>query len=108
VILIYGVLAFLLGTSIGVPTNRLVAMGWPAFLIALPFFLTQDTRITKSLAVRLIILHLAVAWFPVIFSFLPTQNAATQTIAPLLFAIVVYAWTWGEIKKEKNSPDGIS
>ena len=66
----YGVLSYLLGTSVGNWTERLIGHGWPAFWIALPFLLHRSgILLSQHKAVWLPALYVATCWLPALLGY---------------------------------------
>lgn len=70
VALLYGVLAFVLGTSTGGGVDRLVGYGWPAFWIAAPILLAvyAQRRGDRRAFWGIILLHVLACWHAHILS----------------------------------------
>lgn len=61
----YGLVSFLLGTSLGANTTRLIGYGWPLFWLGLPYVWTKvRLRIRSRDAFLLLAGSLVVAWIP--------------------------------------------
>jgi hypothetical protein len=71
----YGVLCYLIGPTLGNWVERLIAYGWPAFWIALPWLIYKYLAPLKTWeAVLLAVNFLSLAWWPSLFGWSPTTN----------------------------------
>lgn len=84
VALVYGLIAFVAGTSLGASVHRLIGYGWPAFWLAAPLvFLRRSAQGAPGLG-RLAALHFAIAWAPFVL-----KAAGLSLIPTALVSIAV-------------------
>lgn len=81
--LVYGLVAFAAGTSLGASVHRLIGYGWPAFWLAAPLLYLRSSQGVSGLR-RLAALHFAVAWAPFVL-----KAAGCDLISTALVSIVV-------------------
>jgi hypothetical protein len=90
--LVYGLVSFFLGTSLGDWVERLVGYGWPAFWLALPYLIRKaEWKFCRTDLIWLFGGYLLVCWLP------PVIGHSRWT--PNLFALVVlipcfFAYRW--------------
>jgi hypothetical protein len=64
VAIIYGLVCYFMGTSIGSARSRLIGYGWPAFWLATPVLMVKYYHTDWRLSLRLLYLHVIVCWVP--------------------------------------------
>lgn len=89
VVLLYGSLAYFIGTSIGASVNRLIGYGWPAFWLATPILLKNEFM-NRSLLQKLLFCHLLVCWIPLVVGDLQTHGLVVSIL--LLTVVLVLQW----------------
>jgi hypothetical protein len=62
--LIYGVISYVLGPTLGASVPRLVAYAWPAFWIATVVLLWRNDFLPRRSAVTLFACHMIASWLP--------------------------------------------
>ncbi len=79
--LVYGIISYFLGTSLGAWTSRLIGYGWPAFWLAIPCLLFQMRTPLKATGL----------WVPCFFiiSWLPNLMAGISHVVLILPLIIV-------------------
>jgi hypothetical protein len=68
ILLVYGIFSFIMGTSSGADTYRLISYGWPAFIIATPILIYRHYSLDQRSIYFLFIFQSLVCWMPWIFS----------------------------------------
>jgi hypothetical protein len=96
--LIYGLLSFFVGTSIGASTERLVGFGWPAFWIAFPLLLCQYHRCDNRFFLRFLSYHTIICWFPFLLAKIGVQQTPL-VITSLCLALVLYGFAVTEVRR---------
>ena len=91
---VYGLLAYLLGTSVGDWIDRLIGDGWPLFWLALPWLLARvrERRGAFPLAACLLSLSL-LAWLPAVVFYSRFAKPGLG-VAVLVVAVMGYVVTW--------------
>jgi len=98
ILVVYGLIAFLLGPMLGASVQRLIGYGWPLFWIGFPYIMDNYYKFTTGEQIFLYILSLAICWIPYIlgiFSF-------SILLSTLLLAIVILIYYF-VIKRAKNA-----
>jgi len=85
----YGILSYLIGTSIGADVTRLVAYGWPAFWLVTPILMLKYYVLSRRAIINLLIINSLLCWFNTILLCIYDQWYITTTIT-LCFAILIY------------------
>lgn len=97
---LYGAAHFIIGVPAGTGVARIIAYGWPAFVLATPFLLKYAVKMDKKSVMRLSLIQIAVAWLP-----FALQNIIGYTIPASLFgialAVPLHIWTWKYMKKQE-------
>ncbi|HVA80390.1 MAG TPA: hypothetical protein VNF29_05655 [Candidatus Binataceae bacterium] len=83
--LIYGALAYALGTSEGAELDREIGSAWPIFWIALPALIGAGRSLARPVMIRLAVYNLFVAWIA------PWIETATGYSNSGIFATIVIA-----------------
>ena len=96
--LMYGLLSFFVGTSIGASVSRLVGYGWPAFWIASPLLLWQYHRCDNRFFLRFLSYHTTICWLPFLLAKIGVQKTPL-VITSLYLALVLYGFAITEIRR---------
>ncbi|MEK7479045.1 MAG: hypothetical protein AAB634_00710 [Patescibacteria group bacterium] len=97
---LYGAAHFIIGVPAGTGVARIVAYGWPAFVLALPFLLKNVLNIDRMFLIKLSFAQIVVAWAP----FVVQNIAGYTTLASLFgiaFAIPLHVFVYALMKKQK-------
>lgn len=62
--LVYGLLSFFMGTSVGATVERLIGYGWPAFWIGAPALMVRYYHADKKACVQLLFCNFFLCWVP--------------------------------------------
>jgi hypothetical protein len=90
---VYGLISYLLGTSLGYATYRLIGYGWPLFWVALPFLLGQVSGQFRSLEAWLLMgCFLMVAWLPNVTGFWDLNRCYSLwlLLIPAVYGVVIW------------------
>lgn len=96
--LTYGLLAFFLGTSIGASVMRLIAYGWPCFLIVAPIFLLKYHHLNRKSSYILLLCHVFVSWIAWLVN--GWKFDSVQSTLPILFsALILHYFAFQTLRK---------
>jgi|GEM_PF-1178384 len=104
--LVYGLISFVLGTSLGNWTERLLGYGWPAFWIGVVYLCHRTYRLRKSELAFLVSCYLLICWLPPLLGYTRQSNHIF-----CLTVLVPYLGTFIWLKKapprfpEKQAPE---
>jgi hypothetical protein len=100
----YGLVCYLLGTSLGYSTTRLIGYGWPLFWIWLPSILSSlNIEFTSARIILLAVCSLCVAWLPNVEGL---RDSIGRFSGWLLLIPVFYAVTWALLTKPELTTAG--
>ena len=85
----YGVLSYLIGTSIGADVPRLLAYGWPAFWLVTPILMLKYYSLSRRAIINLLIINSLLCWLNTILLCIYDQWYITTAIT-LCVAIFLY------------------
>jgi len=94
---IYGLFAFLLGTSIGDWIDRLIGYGWPLFWIVVPYIFSRVKKEHQALLYPILFSLWIVAWVPALLNYSRTSSLVIGMLT-LLITIIAYALVWKNIR----------
>ena len=100
VILLYGIFSFIIGTSSGADTYRLISYGWPAFIIATPILIYKHYSLDLKSICLLIIIHSFICWVPWIFTAIVHNFILCNTLI-IVFAIIFHYLAIRELRKAR-------
>jgi hypothetical protein len=93
----YGVVCYLLGTSLGASTHRLIGYGWPIFWLWLPWVLSSmSPGLAAGRIALLAACSLVAAWFPHLEGF---RDLAPRYALWLLLVPLMHVATWALLSK---------
>jgi hypothetical protein len=91
VALLYGLLAFVIGTSIGDSVGRLIGYGWPCFWVAFPFILQQYHRTDRKVLLLILSCYILASWVPFLLAS-ARINSLPLSIAVLCFLLALHGF----------------
>ena len=93
----YGSVSFVIGTSIGPATSRLIGYGWPVFWIVVPIILMQVFNSDRRVFALLVLLHVLTGW---LFLLLKSPYDTTVTNGIIAGgALVGHLLAWQALRK---------
>lgn len=100
IILLYGVFSFIIGTSSGADTYRLISYGWPAFIIATPILIYKHYSLDLNSICLLFIIHSFICWMPWIFTAIINNYILCNTLI-IVCAIIFHYLAIRELRKAR-------
>ncbi|KAF0135193.1 MAG: hypothetical protein FD145_19 [Candidatus Saganbacteria bacterium] len=100
VAVVYGLLTFCLGPSLGSSVERLVGFGWPAFLIATPILLAKYCQ-DKYLLIGLFSLSFLTSWLPFLGNWIFVNPLFGQLFV-IVFAALLHYYTYRMLNNWRN------
>jgi hypothetical protein len=99
-VLLYGVLAYLIGPAIGASMGRLIAYGWPMAWIAAPILLARYFSVSGALIQRLAVLQAIACWPPLLLKEAGIPQVPTDAIS-IAVAVTCYALVIKSLKQNR-------
>ena len=93
VALLYGLLSFVIGTSLGASVDRLIGYGWPCFWIACPFLLKQHHHDDRKFIIMFFLINLLAAWLPMLVGSFSSRSALLS-IPVLCVSLIFHGFAW--------------
>lgn len=96
-----GLLGYVAGPVLGASVDRLIAYGWPAFLVVMPLLLFAE--LTRRDALLMVGASFALAWVPRVlgWSFSPVATAIATVIIAVPAQVLAYRWTCARLAIEE-------
>ncbi|MHA1686995.1 MAG: hypothetical protein ACTSYD_11425 [Candidatus Heimdallarchaeaceae archaeon] len=83
VALMYGLVSFFVGTSLGTSVRRLIGYGWPAFWLVTPVLMVRYYYLDRRYSIHLLLYHVILCWVPWFVNYFQVRLALS--IGILLF-----------------------
>ncbi|MEM2352370.1 MAG: hypothetical protein QXT26_08195 [Thermoproteota archaeon] len=99
--LLYGLLSFVIGTSVGASVSRLIGYGWPCFWIACPYIIRLYYHSNRKFLARLLLYHILACYFPFLLTIIPVKTTFLKIIV-LCFLLIVHGKTLHEAARSGN------
>lgn len=104
VAIMYGLACYFVSVFATGAVQKFMGYGWPAFLLAVPFLMSVFVRGESSFFIKFSLIHLFVAWVPVMVSGIKVSGIYQFWLA-IPFVLAGYFYAFRLLKKNQKSPE---
>jgi len=90
VALMYGLVSFFVGTSLGTSVRRLIGYGWPAFWVVTPVLMVRYYYLDRRHSIHLLLYHVILCWVPYFVNYFQVRLALSIGIVLFVAFLIHY------------------